>query len=78
MIENENSAESYRRKMAWKRTPQENMDLFCELQRQAFETLQASPEAMDHFIRRNHRKRRQSEVQKFLHSRGFSDQTDLP
>jgi hypothetical protein len=70
MPEHESPAESYRRKMAWKRTPEENMRLFVELQRQAFEVLKASPEAMEHFLRRNHRKRRQSEVEKILRRHG--------
>ena len=78
MSDDETPADSYRRKIAWQRTPQENMGLFCELQEQAFALLEASPEAMDHFLRRNHRKRRQSEAQRILKSHGKSDETFSP
>ena len=56
------AALSYRRKVAWKRSPEENLRLFCELQRAAVEVLEANPAAKQHFNRRNHRKRRQSEA----------------
>ncbi|WP_182866105.1 hypothetical protein [Stieleria mannarensis] len=82
MSDHESAAEAYRRKLAWRRTPEENMRLFVQLQQQAFDVLQASPEAMDHFIRRNHRKRRQSEVLRLLYktllaSRRSKDLLDL-
>ncbi|QEG02843.1 hypothetical protein Mal15_69640 [Stieleria maiorica] len=82
MTDQETAAEAYRRKLAWRRTPEENMRFFVQLQRQAFDVLKASPETMDHFIRRNHRKRRQSEVLRLLHktlpaSQRSKDRLDL-
>lgn len=62
----QDAANSYRRKMAWRRTPTENMRLFCQLQQQAFEAMKSNPDAMRHFVERNHRKRRQSEVDRLL------------
>ncbi|MCS7465537.1 hypothetical protein NZK35_02490 [Stieleria sp. ICT_E10.1] len=78
MSDHESVAEAYRRKMAWRRTPEENMRLFVQLQRQAFEVLEACPDAMAHFIRRNHRKRRQSEVDKLLRRHGITHPSPSP
>ncbi len=78
MSDHESAAEAYRRKIAWQRTPEENMRLFVQLQRQAFEVLEACPDAMDHFIRRNHHKRRQSEVDKLLRRHGISRTPSRP
>lgn len=77
MPEKESPAESYRRKMAWQRTPEENMRLFVKIQREAFEVLEASPEAMAQFIRRNHHKRRQSEVDRILRLHGKKNDLNL-
>lgn len=62
----QDAANSYRRKMALRRTPEENMRLFCQMQQQAYEVLKSNPDAMRHFHQRNHRKRRQSEVDRLL------------
>ena len=73
VIKNESASESYRRKMACRRSPTENVRLFYQLQTQAFEILASSPDAMRHFIARNHHKRRRSEVAKILRSHGRSE-----
>ena len=58
------TVEGYRRRQAWLRTMDENRALSEVLQREAAAALEGSPAAMEAFIRRNHHKRRLSNVQR--------------
>ena len=59
-------ADRYRRKLAHRRSPEENLARFERLQREAFELLRSNPKALAAFHRRNRRKRRTSEAAKLL------------
>ncbi|TWU00815.1 hypothetical protein [Stieleria varia] len=55
------AAENYRRRQALAMTPEQRLELGAELNRQAWELLQANPAAYEAFLKRNFRLRRRRE-----------------
>ncbi len=49
--------DSYRRKLAWAKTPEQRMREMREMQKAAFEVMRQNPVGYAHFLRRNYRKR---------------------
>lgn len=58
------ATERHRRRQAQARTIGERMELFERLQAAAFEVLQSNPEAYAALVKRNHHKRRISNVKR--------------
>ncbi len=58
------AADNYRRRAAQAMSPGQRMELFEQIQSQAFATLRSNPDAYAAFLRRNHHKRRQSNVRR--------------
>ena len=53
----------HRQRNAFNLSPAQRMEAFQKLQASAWQLLQSNPAAMQAFIKRNHRKRRQSELE---------------
>ena len=49
--------EAYRRKLAWRKTPQQRMREMELLQERMWATLRGSPQGYQHFLRRNFKAR---------------------